>query len=139
MGISLIEGLPAALSDPKGPESLFFAGPKKSNPKKWPEELVGCLGYEPGRLRFVLMVCGPSLCGAAIPRAPVHDAEELLALGRLQACTITPCLDEARAQLRQRGYTATRRGVEDVPKSQVPPMLALSPQCLDASRSSGNV
>jgi hypothetical protein len=40
----LMGGLPAALSDPEGPESLFFAGPKKSNPKKWPEELVGYAG-----------------------------------------------------------------------------------------------
>jgi hypothetical protein len=39
-----VVGLPAALSDPKGPESLFFAGPKKSNPKKWPDELVGYAG-----------------------------------------------------------------------------------------------
>jgi hypothetical protein len=71
--------LPAALSDPKGPESLFFAGPKKSNPKKWPGELVGCVGYEPGRLRFGVIVHGPGLYGAAIPRAPVHGAQGLLA------------------------------------------------------------
>ncbi|GLQ93702.1 hypothetical protein GCM10007901_26530 [Dyella acidisoli] len=32
LGVSFVVTLPAALSDPKGPESLFFAGPKKSDP-----------------------------------------------------------------------------------------------------------
>ncbi|GLQ93692.1 hypothetical protein GCM10007901_26430 [Dyella acidisoli] len=40
LGMSCVGGLPAALSDPKGPESLFFAGPKKSNPMKWPNKLT---------------------------------------------------------------------------------------------------
>ncbi|GLQ95582.1 hypothetical protein GCM10007901_45380 [Dyella acidisoli] len=43
LGMSWCWGLPAALSElsaPKGPESLFFAGPKKSNPKKWPKRLT---------------------------------------------------------------------------------------------------
>jgi hypothetical protein len=100
---------------------------------------VGDAGYKPGRLRHVLIVDGLGLCGAAIPRASVHGAQGLLALCRLQACTITPCLDGSRAMLTQRRYTATRRSAEDVPKSQVRPMPVLSPHCLDASWYSGNV
>jgi hypothetical protein len=109
-------GIACGAFGPEGPSHFSLLGPKKSNPKKWPGELVGCAGYEPGRLRFGLMVCGPSLCGAAIPRASVHGAEELLALRRLRACTITLCCDRSRAQLTQRGYTATRRGIRCLPK-----------------------
>jgi hypothetical protein len=62
---------------------------------------VGCAGYQPGRLRFGLIVRGLGLCGAAIPRASVHGAQELLALCRLQACTMTLWCDRSRAQLTQ--------------------------------------
>ena len=49
-------------------ESLFFAGPKKSNPKKWPQELTAWGSYKLEGLRPGLIVGGPSLYITAIPR-----------------------------------------------------------------------
>jgi predicted methyltransferase len=63
--MSKTAALPAALSDPKGPESLL----KRSNQEKWPEELLGYAGYKPERLRLALIDGDPGSDGAAIPRA----------------------------------------------------------------------